>query len=244
MFQEAIESSFCYRIYLTEIAKEFESDAFFPTFDTNTYSLLRYSISHCCSFRGTCRNVLISLEINLSTNQEEIFCCAPVESDGSRYLPRLDSPCENRKLFEALINSLQRRCVLFPTLCCPLNQQVAWWPMAVTENLWQPEVTLTFIPSCFVRFMEAYVITIARWKEAERAGKSEIFRAIFDLEPGFQGISRFTPEEPWGNGVTSQSGPEVLYFLDSVQETCSSMRYCQFLEPRTDNTEFLSPNFF
>lgn len=40
VYREAIESSFCYRIYLTEIDKEFESDTFFPTFDKNTYSLL------------------------------------------------------------------------------------------------------------------------------------------------------------------------------------------------------------
>lgn len=37
VYREAIESSYCYRIYLTEIYKEFESDTFFPTFDKNTY---------------------------------------------------------------------------------------------------------------------------------------------------------------------------------------------------------------
>ena len=132
-FQEAIESSFCYRIYLTEIDKEFESDTFFPTFDKNTYRLLRYLVSHCyCSFRGTCRKNLMCLKINLIANQGKTFGCTLVESDSSRDFPWLDSPCENRKLFEALINSLQRRCMFFPTLCCPLNQEVAWWPKAVT----------------------------------------------------------------------------------------------------------------
>ena len=42
--QEAIESSYCQRIYLTEIDKEFESDAFFPAFDRSKYSLIRYNI--------------------------------------------------------------------------------------------------------------------------------------------------------------------------------------------------------
>jgi len=40
VYREAIESTYCYRIYLTEIHKEFESDTFFPTFNKNTYRLL------------------------------------------------------------------------------------------------------------------------------------------------------------------------------------------------------------
>ena len=53
--------------------------------------------------------------------------------------------------------------------------------------------------------MEAYIITIGRWKDAEVAGKTGMSRAIFDLEPGSQGISRFTPEEPWGNAVANDN---------------------------------------
>ncbi|XP_068691756.1 uncharacterized protein [Montipora foliosa] len=41
VYREAIQSSYCHRIYLTEIYKEFHADAFFPTFDKNTYTLIR-----------------------------------------------------------------------------------------------------------------------------------------------------------------------------------------------------------
>lgn len=40
VYREAIQSSYCHRIYLTEIYKEFHADAFFPTFDKNTYTLI------------------------------------------------------------------------------------------------------------------------------------------------------------------------------------------------------------
>lgn len=40
VFREAIESSYCQRIYLTEIDREFESDTFFPAFDKKTYRLI------------------------------------------------------------------------------------------------------------------------------------------------------------------------------------------------------------
>lgn len=40
VYKEATESSYCQRIYLTEIDKEFESDAFFPAFDRSKYSLI------------------------------------------------------------------------------------------------------------------------------------------------------------------------------------------------------------
>ncbi|KAK2573220.1 Dihydrofolate reductase [Acropora cervicornis] len=40
VYREAIESSFCHRIYLTEIDKEFDADAFFPTFDKSRYKLI------------------------------------------------------------------------------------------------------------------------------------------------------------------------------------------------------------
>ncbi|KAJ7393964.1 hypothetical protein OS493_003633 [Desmophyllum pertusum] len=40
VYREAIESSNCYRIYLTEINKEFDSDTFFPAFDKNAYKLI------------------------------------------------------------------------------------------------------------------------------------------------------------------------------------------------------------
>lgn len=40
VYREAIESSFCHRIYLTEIDKEFDADAFFPVFDKSRYKLI------------------------------------------------------------------------------------------------------------------------------------------------------------------------------------------------------------
>ncbi|XP_029190711.2 dihydrofolate reductase-like isoform X2 [Acropora millepora] len=40
VYREAIESSFCHRIYLTEIDKEFDADAFFPIFDKSRYKLI------------------------------------------------------------------------------------------------------------------------------------------------------------------------------------------------------------
>ena len=47
ILQEAIESPFCHRIYLTRINQEFEADAFFPMFDENVYKLIRYLYCWC-----------------------------------------------------------------------------------------------------------------------------------------------------------------------------------------------------
>ena len=107
-FQEAIESSYCYRIYLTEIYKEFESDTFFPTFDKNTYRLLRYSILRCsCSLQGVCVKIFLSLKRNGSSHsayhQRKLFRCTLVDCDDSRDLPWLDSPCKIPKLSGTLV---------------------------------------------------------------------------------------------------------------------------------------------
>lgn len=77
-FQEAIESSYCHRIYLTEINKEFESDTFFPTFDKSTYRLLRYVIPRCyCPLQGTCMKILVSSKetVRFITIQGKLFRC-------------------------------------------------------------------------------------------------------------------------------------------------------------------------
>ncbi|XP_013779868.2 dihydrofolate reductase-like [Limulus polyphemus] len=41
LYKEAIDSSYCSKIYLTRIDHDFQCDAFFPELDTNKYLLIR-----------------------------------------------------------------------------------------------------------------------------------------------------------------------------------------------------------
>ncbi|XP_076331915.1 dihydrofolate reductase [Tachypleus tridentatus] len=41
LYKEAIDSSYCSKIYLTRIDRDFQCDTFFPQFDTNKYTLIR-----------------------------------------------------------------------------------------------------------------------------------------------------------------------------------------------------------
>jgi hypothetical protein len=186
-FQEAIESSYCYRIYLTEINKEFESDTFFPTFDKSTYRLLRYVIPRCCCpLQGTCMKIF--------------------------------------KLFGGPRNSLQRRCMLLPTLfpppnqdnCCAMTKQ---WPRRrpVTTGS-NANLHSEFFYSC--HGLKHTGSQLGRWKDAE--GASAEAGGSLDLEPGAQDISRFRAQaimsvfisqELWSNAVGPWSPVVFRYSL-------------------------------
>ena len=47
VFQAALESKLCERIYLTEIMKEFECDVFLPEFDRSVYQPIRSDFTLC-----------------------------------------------------------------------------------------------------------------------------------------------------------------------------------------------------
>ena len=43
VMQEALDSRFCARLYLTHVMETFDADVFFPEFDENVYKLKRYN---------------------------------------------------------------------------------------------------------------------------------------------------------------------------------------------------------